>query len=324
MNTITDYCRPNQLKKHTELRDVISSEHKVTSDIRQTETDRLAARSAFQTWSAGRSDDLNVFGDILHDSFRDQRSPYREYYQKSEILEHSLRKALQEEKFLDPTKKELKRREKVLHKSERQLRKARLSYDKATNKPDFEYRQMKQSRKVNQAEMKVTQAKRMVDTSQEIYRNEEQRITEDTRHGIINGYCQVMKQEYVLLRNRIQELERVFEVVRVRFPHEAASADLPQEKLTPILKLGEQQQQDKERMLYEKDQQRRPKITLDQAVAAALPDVVHKQRLQGSGTMSPKTRTKFETNIPTAPIPPPVPTKQEMDVASRHILSSNA
>lgn len=103
----------------------------------------------------------------------------------------------------------------------------------------------------------------------------------------------------------------------------AQSSDLPTEKLTPILKLSEMQHEDEQRAVYEKEQARRPKISLEQAVAAALPEQARKQQM-ASGTRSPMTKMRHETTLSTAPLPPPVPTKQEMDMASRHQLEQTA
>lgn len=70
------------------------------------------------------------------------------------------------------------------------------------------------------AELRRDQAHRMVDTAHDIYDKEDKRITSATKHDVIVGYLSIMKQDYVLMRSRIQELERVFDVVRDHFPGE--------------------------------------------------------------------------------------------------------
>lgn len=61
-------------------------------------------------------------------------------------------------------------------------------------------------RKVSTAEMRRDQAQRMVAQARDTYSKEEVRVTDETRHAVVQGYCAVMKQEYLLVRGRIQEV----------------------------------------------------------------------------------------------------------------------
>lgn len=272
MTTMSTMTKPKLWgSSHKEMEKVLDMEKSVFNQLESVELKKGEARRLFTVWAGDRTADMHNFSLMLQDNFKDQRGNYQNYFERYNEFVNNVRKALEQEKFLDPLRKDLQRHQKRVNKTDKAYRKTTMKADRAMTKRNWAMNERKYTKKVSMAQLRKSESEILRDTSQRTYDTERDRIETNIRDLILEGYMLMYKENYYLHRAEIVQCERLFDRFREEFPDHSDKVDVPREKLTPILSITKDEEDRLRREMEERERAKQPRFSIQQAMEAALP-----------------------------------------------------